>query len=199
MLSAAYGIVTIIDKHKIDFAVGSLTFSVSVANSALFNTQISQTLFLHMHWNQETGPSLFGFTSTLDRTLFTLILSCSGIGPKIALAILDHFGAHAFSEIVQTSNSKLLSSVHGVGIKKAEHIIFDAKPKVEKLFASGAITPQTATSSAWVTVTQALESLHYSRTEINRAMEHVQEQLAGNTASFDQLLRSALSALSKQK
>lgn len=199
MLSAASGIVTVIDKHKIDFTVGPLTFAVSVANSALFGAKKDQTLLLHMYWNQETGPVLFGFLSSLERTLFTLILTCSGIGPKIALAVLDHLGAHAFIEAVQTGNSKLLSNVPGIGAKKAEQIIFNVKHKIEKLLETGVIMPPSTISSTWVTVTQALESLNYSRIEINRAMEHVQEQLAGNTASFDQLMRSALSALSKQK
>lgn len=199
MLSAAYGTVTIIDKYKIDFTVGPLTFVVSVANSAHFDVQQSQNLLLYMHWNQESGPTLFGFVSTLERTLFTLILSCSGIGTKIALSILDHLGADTFIETVQTGNSKLLSNVHGIGIKKADQIIFNTKSKIMKLLETGAITPKGAVGSTWVTVAQALESLNYSRIEINRAMEHVQEQLAGNTASFDQLMRHALSALSKQK
>lgn len=199
MLSAASGMVTVIDKNKIDFTVGPITFAVSVSNSALFDTQSTQNILLHMYWNQESGPTLFGFATSLERTVFTLILTCSGIGPKIALAILDRLGAHAFIEAVQVGNGKLLSNVPGIGIKKAEQIIFNVKNKIEKLLETGVIIPQSEISVKWVTVTQALESLNYSRIEINRAMEHVQEQLAGNTASFDQLMRCALSALSKQK
>jgi Holliday junction DNA helicase RuvA len=153
-----------------------------------------------MHWNQENGPTLFGFKDLIEKELFTLIISCSGIGPKIALAILDHLGPHAFVEAVQMGDHKALSGVSGIGGKKAEQIIFNLKNKVDALAKTGKITHRSATMTHWNTVSQALESLHYSRPEIQNALDYAKEKLAGSTtASFDQLMRHALAALSKQK
>lgn len=199
MFSAATGTVTIIDTHAIDFTVGPITLAVFVANSAQLETKEPCTLALYMHWNQESGPTLFGFPNSMEKTIFSLILSCSGIGPKIALAILNQLGAQPFVEAVQTGNSSLLSNVHGIGAKKAEQIIFNIKSKVAKLLESGVIVPQSSTSSLWHTVQQALESLNYSQAEIQYGMEQAKNHLADKNPTFDQLIRVALSALSKKR
>lgn len=199
MLSAATGTITIIDTHLIDFTVGPITFAVSVANTALFEPQKTYTLSLYTHWNQENGPTLFGFANGTEKTVFSLILSCAGIGPKIALSILNHLGTDAFIEAVQTGNSAMLSNVHGIGAKKAEQIIFNIKSKVTKLLETGSLVPKTNTSSLWHTVNQALESLNYSQVEIQYAMEQAKNRLGDKNPTFDQLIRIALSALSKKR
>jgi Holliday junction DNA helicase RuvA len=199
MLSAATGTVTIIDTHLIDFTVGAITLAVSVANSSMLEAQKTYTLDLYMHWNQENGPTLFGFVSKVEKTIFTLILSCAGIGPKIALSILNQLGADAFIEAVQTGNSAMLSNVQGIGAKKAELLIFNIKSKVIKLLESGTLVPKTSTSSLWYTVHQALESLNYSQVEIQHALEQAKTQLGDKNPTFDQLIRIALSALSKKR
>lgn len=199
MISAARGFVSVIDQCRINFTVGPITLLIQVPNAHQFESS-EQKIFIHFHWNQEQGPSLFGFKTMLERELFLCIISCSGIGPKIALSILEHLTPHAFASAVLHANSKALSAVPGIGTKKAEHIIFNLKSKIDTLIKEGILKDAGDTFQQWHLVSQALESLNYSRPEIQHALQYTKEKLAeSSTASFDQLMRHALAALSKQK
>ena len=87
----------------------------------------------YMHWNQDNGPTLYGFNSILEKTVFLLIISCSGIGPKIGLAVLHHLEPATFVQAIIEENIKVLSSISGIGAKKAEQICVALKHKVAKL------------------------------------------------------------------
>ncbi len=155
-----------------------------------------------MHWNQEQGPSLFGFLSELEKTVFLLIISCSGIGPKIALAALGELTPAQFLQAIQEGNTKALSSVSGIGAKKAEQMILNLKDKVTKLIQTQGIigtSDETNALAQWSNVTQVLQSLNYSKGEIEAAMRYIGKECAGRSLPFDELLRKALSFLSKSR
>jgi len=178
--------------------IGSLGLYVAVPTGIKFHSAQKINLSIYMHWNTETGPSLFGFEHEFERTVFMLIIGCSGIGPKIALAILAHLGAEGFIETVSTGNEKALSKVNGIGPKKAEQIIVHLKHKVSQLISSGNACPDDGKAKTWQEVSQALDSLHYTRSEISQAMQHLTAHHASSNLPFDQLLRKALSFLSKK-
>ncbi len=177
---------------------GIITLLIQVPQSAGFVLGQNIRLQTHLHWNQEQGPSLFGFATALDRSIFQLIISCSGLGPKIALAILADLGGKSFLEAVHTGNEDALTKVSGIGAKKAEQMIVQLKHKVAKLLDSGVELGQTDTLGQWQTVSQVLQSLNYSRGEISAAIKHLNEQPATMQLSFDQLMRHALSFLAKK-
>ena len=85
------------------------------------------TLYTQLIWNQETGPHLFGFLTPLERTVFNLVTDCSGIGPKLAMALLEQLGPEVIITALYEGDEKLLSSVSGIGTKKAEHMIVHLK------------------------------------------------------------------------
>lgn len=197
MLSQAIGKVAIVDKQRITFFVGALGFDLQVPDATIFDIKKETPLFVHMHWNAEQGPSLFGFATELEKTVFSLIISCSGVGPKIGLAVLGDIGAQNFLHAIEMSDDRMLSKVNGIGTKKAEQIIFQLKNKVAQLMKSGIKIEGAQSMGHWHTVSQALESLNYSRTEIARAMNHLKESKENASVSFDKLMRQALSFLSK--
>jgi holliday junction DNA helicase RuvA len=199
MFSYLNGIVKDRSDQVITLDVGTFAFEIKVPNSSVFSQEKENKIYTHMHWNAEQGPSLYGFATQLEKTVFLLITSCSGIGPKIGLAALNDLGAESFLQAVQTGNEKALSKVSGIGGKKAEQMIVQLKHKVAKLIKSGIELGGAQHIAHWNTVADALESLNYSRSEINRAMSQLQKDYADNTnASFDQLMRQALAVLTKQ-
>lgn len=199
MISHITGIITHNTHKQVQVDTGVFGLCIQVPNSGHYPLNKAATLFIHMHWNQEQGPSLYGFSTELEKTVFLLLTSCSGIGPKIGLAVLADLGPERFLETVQTVNHSVLSKVTGIGTKKAEHIIVQLKGKVADLIKSGVDLGGAQHLTEWNTVVQALESLNYSRTEITHAMSYVQQQATETQQrSFDQLLRQALSYLSKQ-
>jgi len=183
---------------SITVAMGAIRFRIAVAIPASFKTTEPIDLYVYMHWNQENGPSLFGFTSELERSVFLLVTGCSGIGPKIGLSVLTDLGPQAFLEAVQTGNDQMLSKVSGIGAKKAEQMIVQLKHKVAKLVKSGILQTIGGTIGKMQEVSDVLTSLKYSRLEVNAAMKHLNDNYTKLDYPFDQLVRYALSFLSKK-
>ncbi len=199
MISHITGIITHNTDKQVLIDTGTFGLCIQVPTSVHYTINKVATLFVHMHWNQDQGPSLYGFSTQLEKTVFLLLTSCSGIGPKIGLAVLADLGPERFLETVQTVNHNALSKVTGIGTKKAEQIVVQLKGKVADLIKSGVNLGSAQHLTEWNTVVQALESLNYSRTEITHAMSYVQQQSSEpQQRSFDQLLRQALSYLNKQ-
>jgi len=157
------------------------------------------TLFTYLHWNAEQGPSLFGFKTEFERKVFLLIIECPKVGPALGLAILNHFSAAQFLEVVSTQDEKRLSQVSGIGSKKAEQIIVQLKHKVQKLIVSGEnVTENQTAFIQWQNVNDVLTSLNYSKAEIANVMQFLTAQPTIQNHTLDQLLRTALAYLSKQ-
>ncbi|MGE0009747.1 MAG: Holliday junction branch migration protein RuvA [Candidatus Babeliales bacterium] len=178
-------------------AAGSgISFAVLVAQEAAYTLNKESSLLTYLHWNQEQGPTLYGFETELDRTVFLLVISCSGIGPKIGLATLECLGGNGTLEAIGQENSTMLSKVPGIGKKKAEQIVVHLKDKVAQLITSGVNLADDSSAKQWQQITQVLTSLNYSRQEITGALQHVKTNDMSN-APFDHQLRSALSYLAK--
>jgi Holliday junction DNA helicase RuvA len=199
MIDILQGVVASVTEQRLTVLVHGVGYSVAVPNTTQYHMKQDVNLFIYMHWNQEQGPSLYGFTSEAERTVFAMILDCSGIGPKIALAVLADLGPERFVAAVHAGDEKELSSVSGIGAKKAEQMIVQLRHKVTKLMKSGIQLGQTGANLAqWQEIVQVLESLNYSKPEIADTMKHLRDTYAGQQHSFDQLVRHALSFLAKK-
>ncbi len=198
MLNYITGTIAALSDKILTLESGPFGLAITVPNPGLFEVGKLQKLYLHLHWNQEQGPSLYGFSSEQERAVFLLIISCSGIGPKIAIAALATMGAEAFVTAIQEENPKALSQVPGIGMKKAEQIVVHLKHKVDELLPVMMQVAIAKKDNDWHSVAQALASLNYSRTEINAALQYVRQKNEGNNPPFDQLLRQTLSFLAKQ-
>ncbi len=184
-------------KQAISLSIGPIGVECFVPDESVFPVGSQKTIYAHLHWNQEQGPSLFGFATESDKMVFLLATSCSGVGPRLGLAVLSDLGAQGFIEAVQTGNEKLLSQVSGIGVKKAEQMIVQLKHKVQQMVDAG-IAPMGKNQTHFHTVSEALRALNYSHLEVKKALEFVRNKSAGSSNSFDQLMRQALSYFSKQ-
>lgn len=198
MISSISGVIQEVSESGISIEVSSLGFALQVPQPNIFMVGQKVTLLVHMHWNQENGPSLFGFTTALEKTVFLMITSCSGLGPKLAMAVLAQLGAAEFLEAVHTANEHALSNVSGIGAKKAEQIIVQLKHKVAKLMETGVQVGASQILQERTNISQVLKSLNYSRQEIAAAMNYLNEQHSNSNVAFDQLMRQALAFLAKR-
>ena len=145
--------------------------------------------------HREDAMSLYGFVNKETRDIFQILLSVSGVGAKMALALLNEFDACDVISLVIDGNYKELTRAKGVGPKLAQKIILELKDKLMKTefpkSASSAI-PQTQAISD----TQAvLLSLGYEEDEIENALSKVLPTIAENSNS-EEVLRKALTTLS---
>ncbi|MCX5924936.1 MAG: helix-hairpin-helix domain-containing protein [Candidatus Dependentiae bacterium] len=197
MISAINGVIKETFTQQVLIAVGPIECTLQVPDTTLYHNGSPACLQVYMHWSAENGPSFYGFATSLDKTVFMLIIGCSGIGPKIGLAAIARLGAQGFLESIQLGDVRILSSIAGIGAKKAEQMILHLKHKVTTLLANPAISPKSGTLAQWHTISLTLESLNYSRSEITQTMDHLKTVSLQHELSFDQLLRKALTFLAK--
>ena len=142
--------------------------------------------YLHV---REDELTLYGFESEDERTLFEQLIGVSGIGPKVALAVLSSFAPDALRTAVAREDVGLLSSVPGVGKKTVQRLILELKDKLDipDLAAGGSA----ARGSVAVTEARdALLTMGFSPAEAAAALRE-----ADSDASTEQLLKSALRVL----
>lgn len=197
MIDYLIGKIKNVKEKSITLLVNGLGFQLQIPQTKNLKIDKEGEFYTYMHWNQEKGPSIFGFEKKLERTVFLMIIDCPKIGPGIAIKVLSQLSAGQFLEIVSSQNEKALSKVNGIGAKKAEQIIIHLKHKVSKLISSGEIAPETQEDfTQWQNVNDVLVSLNYSKQEISKTMQTLTEKYAGQNVPLDQLIRSALSYLS---
>jgi Holliday junction DNA helicase RuvA len=194
------GTVKTVNEKTVTIDINGMGFLLSSPSTKNIIKGSQASLYTYFHWNQETGPTLFGFSTELERKVFLLIIDCPKIGPGIALNILTSMRAAQFLDVITTQNEKALSALNGIGEKKAEQIIVHLKHKVQKLIGTGAISIEHQESFVlWQNVTDVLTSLNYSKPEITKTMNFLVEKYTGQNCPLDQLIRSALAYLATTK
>ena len=154
-------------------------------------------LYTHLHWHQENGPSLYGFDTKDAKLVFMLLIECNGIGPKAALSILNQAESSNIITAIAEKDSKFLSSLSGIGAKKAEQIILTLHAKVTKIINDGIIN--LATGQTYINdLISVLQSLSYSKVEVDQALNYLRS-LENKPAGFDDALRKSLSFLTTNK
>jgi len=206
MINTLTGSINAIHEKSVTLNVGGIGFAVLVATPNAHLLQSNSTLFTYLHWNQENGPTLYGFTTELERSVFLMIIDCPKIGPSIALTILAQMPVGNFLEIITAGNHTALTKLNGIGTKKAEQIVVELKHKVPKLLSSGNIKIETHPSSGlgtsfvqWQQLTEVLTSLNYTKQEATNAVQYLAEKHSGQNYPLDQLIRFALAHLSSKQ
>lgn len=195
MLERLSGKIIHIEKNELIVTINGMGFCILVPQSQRYTLQSLTTLYTHLYWHQENGPSLFGFDTILERKFFLLLLNCSGIGPKIALAAIGTLGIHQLVSAIAKQDIQVIAQVPGIGMKKAESLAVLLKDKARDFLEMHNLS--SPTTAVWLEVQQALISLGYTQQEVKHAINSLpsdQQQLL----SFDQQLRYALQALTKQ-
>ena len=139
----------------------------------------------------ENSIALYGFSNAHERLLFQRLLTATGVGAKLALAMMSTYSAERLARALVEKDSTALQQVSGIGKKKAEKIALDLADKVADL---AIVTPvmDGVTGGARGAV-QALVNLGYSFSVADTAVRAVLEE-DGVTASPEELVRRALSA-----
>ncbi len=149
--------------------------------------------YLHV---REDIQQLYGFLKDSERQAFLLLLSVSGIGPKVALGVLSALTPEELYRAVLQNDLQALRSVPGVGAKTAQHVVFEIKDKVARIAGSegeGGI-PLPASSRTVSDVLLALTALGYSETEARRAVGTAVQAL-GEKTTVEELLKVSLKSM----
>lgn len=143
---------------------------------------------------REDDISLFGFYSVAERDMFTKLTSVSGVGAKVALAILSGLNLEQLTAAIVNQDSVRLSTIKGIGKKTAERIVLELHEKVAE---SSEIPSSTMTDRVLYseTAVSALVNLGYSRAEATEAVKAT----AKNGMTEEEIIRAVLRGASNGK
>lgn len=150
-------------------SVGGVGFQVYMPTTALSALGIpgdDVKVYTHLHV-REDNLSLFGFASADELWLFETLLGVSGLGPRLALAMLSTLSPEQLTTAIATGNADMLTMIPGIGKKVASRIILELK---EKIGAGWISTPSTQVAQENTDVLSALTSLGYSAAEAVKAV-----------------------------
>ncbi|HEX4601243.1 MAG TPA: Holliday junction branch migration protein RuvA [Gemmatimonadales bacterium] len=150
---------------------------------------------------RDDGWSLYGFGADLERRFFQRLIAVTGVGPKIALALMSALGAERGVRAVKDRNIALLASVSGIGKKTAERLALELADKLDEFAAAGGGGETGAAGEerrdlaggAAAAALQALGRLGYATAEAERALR--QALAADGSGDAETLVRRALQQL----
>lgn len=149
--------------------VGGIGFQVLMPTStlsALGTTGNEVQLYTHLHL-REDNVSLYGFGTPAELSLFQTLISVTGLGPKLGLAMLSGMNAEGLVTAIATGSADLLTAIPGIGKKMASRIVLELKEKIGAGWITTAL-PELAKENA--DVLAALTSLGYSASEAAKAV-----------------------------
>lgn len=191
---------TLLEKHppQLMIDVSGVGYDVSAPMTTFYELpETGSEIVLHTHLAvSEHAHVLYGFLRESDRTLFRTLIKVSGVGPKLALAILSGMSADEFAGCVQREDSASLTKLPGVGKKTAERLVIEMKDRLKDWTGmagspeSGSQTLISATDAVKDAIS-ALVSLGYKPQEASKMVSHVEcEGLAS-----EEVIRLALKAM----
>ena len=169
MISSLHGTVESLGNDWAIINVGGIGFQVYLPTSTLSTLGAigkEVQLYTHLHL-REDNATLYGFTAAEELTLFQTLIGVSGLGPKLALAMLSRMRVEQLTMAIATDNTDLLTTLPGIGKKVANRLILELK---EKIGASWITTPATEFAQENTDVLAALTSLGYSTAEAAKAV-----------------------------
>ena len=172
MIASVEGRVGAVAFDSVVIEVGGIGYRVFASPAILSAVVPGSTVRLFTyHLVREAQQSLFGFRTAEDLGFFTLLLTVTGVGPKVALAIVGSRPTPDLQLAIMAQDQAVLVSIPGIGKKLAERIIFELKGKVAAAgiafaTASGAVAGGGATEGE---VVAALQALGYSLSEAREA------------------------------
>jgi Holliday junction DNA helicase RuvA len=189
---------TVLDKqpNRVTIDVHGVGYDVAVPVSTFYvvgDAGSEVALRIHTHV-REDALALYGFATRLEQELFERLIGVSGIGPKLALAVLSGIEPADLVSAIQTSDVARLTSIPGVGKKTAERIVLEVKdrlPKVRAEAATGGAAPLTIKDD----VLSALINLGYHRPLAEKAVDSAVK--ATPDGDFERTLKLALRELAK--
>jgi Holliday junction DNA helicase RuvA len=201
MSASLRGQLTRMEATYVVLDVGGVGYKVSVPVSVLtaFAEGGQAQLYIYTHVRAEE-MSLFGFVAADDQRVFELLLSVTGIGPKVALSILSAMDAESLARAVTSEDSKTLVRIPGLGLKTAQRLILELRDKLAALMFERKVDQIQAKSQRppaddlFNDVVEGLVNLGYNRNDARKAADKAIKENP-DQKGMGELLKAALNIL----
>jgi len=164
------------DDRSLILVTNGVGYLVSVPSNLEAPVSSVQTLFIHTHV-REDALTLYGFRTKNELSFFELLLTINGIGPKMAMDIMNE-PIEKIQNAIFTGNLPVLTRISGVGKKTAERMVLELKSKIDPTDLNGSLEAKTA-REVHPDVIYALENLGYKRHHIQKVLSEIEEDAEG--------------------
>lgn len=152
-----------------------------------------EAILLYTHLSiREDAHTLFGFADKLEREVFKLLISVSGVGPSIARTMLSSMTTEEIQQAIASENVALIQSVKGIGAKTAQRVIVDLRDKILKTYDIDQVSVSTSNTNKEEALS-ALEVLGFARKQSDKVISAILTN--DPEASVEQLIKLALKNL----
>jgi len=177
---------------KILLDVNGVGYTVNISINTFEKISEKEIVSLFIHTSvKEDSITLFGFFTQSEKEMFELLISISGIGPKLGLNILSGIVVDDLKSAISNGNVSRLIAIPGIGRKTAERVVLELRNKVDTIKAEGSIRETTAKDEA----ISALTTLGYQRQIADKVVRDLLSENANY--SLEELIRKALAGLNK--
>lgn len=185
--------------EQIIIDVGGVGYRLQIPLSTFYALPESGKVSLQVHTHvKEDAINLFGFASSAEKDLFALLISVSGVGPRLAITILSHIPTEDLAMALSSGDIPKLTAIPGIGKKSAERLVLELQDKATAYAISASIAPQQSQPRGNTDIQQdalsALVNLGYKETLAKRALNNL--NLPADTPIED-ILKAALQILLK--
>ena len=191
MISSVTGKVKGISSNSVVIEVGGVGILVNVPLRVIETLSIGNLVDLHTHLIvREDALTLYGFSELADRNLFELLLTVTGVGPKVAQSILGINPAAAVADMIKGNNLKSLEAIPGLGKKGAQRLVLELKDKLANYSIAGVSSENQLKDQ----VESALQGLGYTPKESRLMVSQSLNQLPSENIDIASAIKLALAA-----
>jgi Holliday junction DNA helicase RuvA len=191
MISSVTGKVKGISSNSVVIEVGGVGILVNVPLRVVETLSIGNLVDLHTHLIvREDALTLYGFSEIADRNLFELLLTVTGVGPKVAQSILGVNPAAAVADMIKGNNLKSLEAIPGLGKKGAQRLVLELKDKLANYSIAGVSNENQLKDQ----VESALQGLGYTPKESRLMVSQSLNQLPSENIDIASAIKLALAA-----
>ena len=196
MISSLSGRVKSSSASSLVVEISGIGILVNVPARISSQTNIGSNIKLHTYLIvREDALTLYGFLDLVDRNFFELLLSVTGIGPKVAQAILSINNAGGIATAISQGDLKLLESIPGLGKKGAQRLVLELKEKVGGFANSGSQTSNRISDQ----VEMGLQGLGYTSKESKEVVAQIRDQIESANMELAAAIKLALQSTGKSK
>jgi len=168
-----------------------LGYHINISLNTYSNLKTEQSVLLHTELIiRDDTHLLYGFTSTLEREIFKLLISVSGIGANTAILILSSLSPNEIQQVIVNEDIVALKAIKGIGAKTAQRAIIELKDKILKTYNISENKKSTITSPIQEEATAALEALGFPKKRAEKILSEILKENPDN--SLEKTIKEAL-------
>ena len=179
------------------------TYAVIEANGVGYFLNISlstysqipdaEAVILYTHLSvREDAHTLYGFSTKIEREIFRLLISVSGVGPSIARTMLSSMNTEEIQHAIASGNVAVIQSVKGIGVKTAQRVLIDLRDKIVNTYALDEVSTFENNTNKNEALS-ALEVLGFNKKQAEKVLDKIVKEDAG--ATVEVLIKKALKNL----